>query len=80
MGFRYLHPPFTLRLIVNDDSQSALVSSVRSLFGLASKSKASLPSASTCYNLLKLPAYATRAVLKEKLLHAIASGTGFYLR
>lgn len=38
-----------------------------------------LPSASTCMNLLKLPALGSRELLKEKLLYAIQSGSGFEL-
>lgn len=38
-----------------------------------------LPSASTCINLLKLPAYATLPMLREKLMQAITQGTGFGL-
>lgn len=38
-----------------------------------------LPSASTCVNLLKLPQYASAAVLKRKLLYAVTSGAGFDL-
>lgn len=38
-----------------------------------------LPSASTCVNLLKLPRYKTRKVLREKLLYAVSSGAGFDL-
>lgn len=38
-----------------------------------------LPSASTCMNLLKLPAFSTREQMKEKLLYAIQSGSGFEL-
>lgn len=38
-----------------------------------------LPSASTCMNLLKLPAFNSREQLKEKLLYAIQSGSGFEL-
>ena len=36
-----------------------------------------LPSASTCFNVLKLPTYSSKAVLKQKLLMSITSGTGF---
>ena len=36
-----------------------------------------LPSASTCFNLLKLPDYEDKQILKEKLLQAIHSGAGF---
>lgn len=38
-----------------------------------------LPSASTCFNTLKLPAYGSAAELKEKLLTAVSSGAGFDL-
>ena len=38
-----------------------------------------LPTAATCINLLKLPAYGSRDVLREKLLYAINSNSGFDL-
>ncbi|KAK0704161.1 hypothetical protein B0T21DRAFT_299527 [Apiosordaria backusii] len=38
-----------------------------------------LPSASTCVNLLKLPRYTSKEVLREKLLYAVKSGAGFDL-
>jgi ubiquitin-protein ligase E3 C len=38
-----------------------------------------LPTANTCLNLLKLPPYATKTQLKEKLLYAINSGARFEL-
>ncbi|XP_058118357.1 ubiquitin-protein ligase E3C [Anopheles ziemanni] len=38
-----------------------------------------LPSASTCMNLLKLPAFEEEDILREKLLYAIQSGAGFEL-
>jgi len=40
---------------------------------------ARLPTASTCFNILKLPAYSSQSVLKVKLLTAIRSGAGFDL-
>lgn len=41
--------------------------------------KERLPTASTCVNLLKLPDYRNKALLKEKLLYAINSGARFDL-
>ncbi|KAF9303600.1 Ubiquitin-protein ligase E3B [Mortierella antarctica] len=41
--------------------------------------KARLPTSSTCFNLLKLPPFSSKAVLKEKLRYAIMSNTGFEL-
>lgn len=38
-----------------------------------------LPSANTCINLLKLPPYPTKQLLKDKLLYAINSGARFEL-
>jgi ubiquitin-protein ligase E3 C len=38
-----------------------------------------LPSAATCFNLLKLPEYSSPQVLKEKLMYAIYSNSGFEL-
>lgn len=38
-----------------------------------------LPSASTCFNILKLPTYSSQSILKEKLLTSIRSGAGFDL-
>ena len=45
----------------------------------ASKGKYRLPTASTCFNLLKLPNYPSKEVLREKLKQAIANNTGFEL-
>ncbi len=38
-----------------------------------------LPSASSCFNLLKLPRYKDESTLRSKLLQAITSGAGFDL-
>jgi len=38
-----------------------------------------LPTASTCFNILKLPTYSSEKVLKEKILYSIQSGSGFEL-
>lgn len=38
-----------------------------------------LPSSSTCMNLLKLPPFQSAAVLREKIIYAINSETGFEL-
>lgn len=38
-----------------------------------------LPSTSTCVNLLKLPIYDRKEVLRDKLLYAINAGAGFNL-
>merc|ERR1712154_325326 len=38
-----------------------------------------LPISSTCMNLLKLPDYTSKEMLKKKLLYAVESGSGFEL-
>ena len=38
-----------------------------------------LPSASTCFNTLKMPSYASDKVCREKLLYSIMSDAGFDL-
>lgn len=38
-----------------------------------------LPTASTCFNTLKLPTYSSEKVLKERLLYSIQAGAGFEL-
>lgn len=38
-----------------------------------------LPTASTCFNILKLPTYSSEKTMKSKLLYAIQSGSGFEL-
>jgi ubiquitin-protein ligase E3 C len=38
-----------------------------------------LPTASTCFNTLKLPTYSSEKVLRERLLYSIEAGAGFEL-
>lgn len=38
-----------------------------------------LPTASTCFNILKLPTYSSEKAMRAKLLYAIQSGSGFEL-
>lgn len=44
-----------------------------------SRDSEKLPSASTCFNILKLPTYSSEKVLRENLLYSIESGAGFEL-
>ena len=44
-----------------------------------SKDADKLPSASTCFNTLKLPTYSSEKVLKDRLLYSIKAGAGFEL-
>ncbi|KAJ3269143.1 Ubiquitin-protein ligase E3B [Borealophlyctis nickersoniae] len=86
-GFQHLHPPFTIRYVPADEDPSSQQSptpltlgarALGSMLGLG-KDAERLPTASTCFNMLKLPAYKKKSTLKEKLLYAIKSGAGFEL-
>ena len=78
LGFGALQPPFTLRLVgLGEGAESGLGGVLLGLFGRKSGSGA-LPSASTCFNLLKLPSYTSQGVMKDKLLMAIEA-KGFHL-
>uniref|UniRef100_A0A7R9ZRY8 HECT-type E3 ubiquitin transferase n=1 Tax=Craspedostauros australis TaxID=1486917 RepID=A0A7R9ZRY8_9STRA len=45
----------------------------------ADKEQSRLPTSATCFNLLKLPNYGSKNLLRKKLLAAIESGAGFEL-
>ena len=63
LGFGDLHPSFAIQMTQVDPQ--------------AADSEIPLPSASTCFNLLRLPHYASREIMKRKLEMAINSGAGF---
>ena len=71
LGFAALSPPFTIQKV---DCKTSVFAKV----GLA-KDAERLPTASTCFNTLKLPNFKTQSSLREKLLYACKSGTGFEL-
>jgi hypothetical protein len=76
-GFQHLQPPFTVqRAGVGPSGGGGNPLAV--LLGGRGDIDA-LPSASTCFNMLKLPPYATKRTLRQKLLLSIESGAGFEL-
>eukprot|EP00112_Aurelia_sp_Birch-Aquarium-sp1_P007204 Seg1784.8 transcript_id=Seg1784.8/GoldUCD/mRNA.D3Y31 product="Ubiquitin-protein ligase E3B" protein_id=Seg1784.8/GoldUCD/D3Y31 len=85
LGFKHLEPPFSIRYVEcsdDDDSGDTLGSVVRGFLGIRRRGHDAggrLPTASTCFNLLKLPNYRKKATLREKLRYAISSGAGFEL-
>ncbi|CAI4227822.1 unnamed protein product [Auanema sp. JU1783] len=83
LGFSYLEPPFSIRCVeVSDDHDTGdtLGSVVRGFLALRrSQSVTRLPTASTCFNLLKLPNYNKKSVLLSKLRYAIHAESGFEL-
>ncbi|KAK9153824.1 hypothetical protein Sjap_001304 [Stephania japonica] len=70
LGFKHLEPAFTIHKVACDVPLWAT-------FGGQDVER--LPSASTCYNTLKLPTYKRAATLRAKLLYAINSNAGFEL-
>ena len=64
LGFKALEPRFCLQMAGHVGEAAAAER---------------LPTAATCMNLLKLPPYATREALAEKLVYAISQGSGFHL-
>ena len=76
LGFKYLQPPFTVQCVSGDGGETP---SVLAFFGMGRNETQRLPTASTCFNLLKLPNFKSRAVLRERLLYAIRSASGFEL-
>jgi len=83
LGFENLEPPFSIRCVevADDDDDGDTVGSVlRGFLALRRKDPVNrLPTASTCFNLLKLPNYQKKSTLKEKLRYAISCNTGFEL-
>ncbi|KAI8100057.1 uncharacterized protein BX664DRAFT_322764 [Halteromyces radiatus] len=80
-GFSYLQPPFTIRMVSTNEQSIEGMGLVRAMLKLNTGADKSgrLPSSSTCFNLLKLPAYTKKSLLREKLCYAIHSNTGFEL-
>ena len=62
----------------SDDAEEEGFSFKHLLLGPTQKT-ARLPTAATCFNTLKLPAYSKKATLREKLLYSIRAGAGFEL-
>ncbi|CAH2064256.1 unnamed protein product [Thlaspi arvense] len=70
LGFKYLQPTFIIHKVSCDTSLWAAI---------GGQDVERLPSASTCYNTLKLPTYKRASTMREKLLYAINSNAGFEL-
>jgi hypothetical protein len=73
MGFGALRPELQIRKIEDEGHGGGIM-------GFFTGNDAErLPSASVCFNVLKLPNYSKMNTLREKLLYAINSSTGFEL-
>ena len=76
LGFQHLQPQFTVQCVSSDGDETP---SVMAFFGMGRKEVGRLPTSATCFNLLKLPNFKSRKVLRDKLLYAIRSAAGFEL-
>jgi ubiquitin-protein ligase E3 B len=78
-----LTPFFLIRCVeVGDDEDDGdtVGSVLRGFLSLRRRDPVNrLPTASTCFNLLKLPNYQKKSTLREKLRYAINNNTGFEL-
>ena len=85
LGFKQLSPLFCIQKIPTHDADSLdelnrrTASSQGLSYDGAYLQPPRLPSAGTCMNLLKLPEYRSLDMLREKLLYAIRSQSGFEL-
>lgn len=77
-GFQHLHPPFTIYKVRCDLNRGGLLGNALATFGLA-RDVDRLPTASTCFNVLKLPNFKRLDTMKAKLRTAIQAGAGFEL-
>ena len=71
LGFAHLRPPFTVHKVACESAALAII-------GLG-KDVERLPSASTCFNMLKLPNFKREGTMRDKVLTAIRSNAGFDL-
>ena len=83
LGFQHLEPPFSIRCVEvgdDDDDGDTIGSVMRGFLALRRRDPVNrLPTASTCFNLLKLPNYQKKSTLRDKLRYAVTSNTGFEL-
>ncbi|KAJ3336451.1 hypothetical protein HDU93_002806 [Gonapodya sp. JEL0774] len=81
-GFQHLQPTFTVRAVTEEGGENAHEPTTLGVFSTIvgfGKDSSRLPTAATCFNLLKLPVFKSKQNLKEKLLYAINANAGFEL-
>ena len=70
-GFAAMNPPFSIRRAEDEQGGRGFLNYVMDIDRL--------PSAATCFNLLKLPPYKNKSNIRDKLLAAIRCDSGFQL-
>ena len=82
LGFAHLEPPFSIRCVEvseDQDTGDTLGTVLKGFFHIKRQEVSRLPTSSTCFNLLKLPNYAKKSTLRDKLRYAINCNSGFEL-
>lgn len=79
LGFKHLEPRFAVQCVAPNGAGNSPIGGMLALIGLTPAERQRLPTAATCFNLLKLPDFRSKALLREKLLVAIHSNSGFEL-
>jgi len=74
-GFAALQPRFGIQEVPID--YRALAASLGIHEARVPAAALPLPTASTCFSLLRLPRYRSKEVMRAKLLYAIRAGAGF---
>ena len=78
----FIHPIHSrcVEVAEDEDDGDTVGSVLRGFLALRKKDPVNrLPTASTCFNLLKLPNYQKKTTLRDKLRYAITCNTGFEL-
>ncbi|KAK3727792.1 hypothetical protein QZH41_000110 [Actinostola sp. cb2023] len=84
LGFEHLEPPFSIRCVEcsdEEDDGDTVGSVIRGFLNIRRRRDpiGRLPTASTCFNLLKLPNYHKKSTLRDKLRYSINCNAGFEL-
>lgn len=86
LGFANLQPPFSIRCVevgedldTNGDTVASVLRGFLTISNTKNENSFRLPTSSTCFNLLKLPNYQKKSVLRDKLRYAISQHSGFEL-
>ena len=82
LGWGSLQPPFTIQVVLILKVVELIIIIIYFLIvckRVECQDDSRLPSASTCFNVLKLPTYSSQSILKEKLLLAVKAAGGFHL-
>jgi ubiquitin-protein ligase E3 B len=75
LGFSTLEPKFTIRCVNSEKGEDRYTGFdvLKNFVGISVRENRRLPTSSTCFNLLKLPVYKSKATLREKLRYSLGT-------